>query len=360
MKSRIADAVFYAALVSEPISHTLEANRKRGNAKVRGIGDFMRIMKWISVLATPLLLAWPQTARAWNATGHETVALIAYDQLTADQKKYFDGILENHQQRDEFILTALQPGDDRQTFLFIASATWPDLVRNPLNGLSRTENHPAWHYVDYPYDLDGKTGPQPVEQWDGKSDPANLLQAMQKVVPEFNNPKTTAARRAIDLCWILHLVGDIHQPLHATSLYSNTYPDGDRGGNMEMVLVNNQPMVLHAFWDDLEGTDVHLVQIRAIADRIEQEHPADELKAELAKTDVKEWALESLAEAKSKVYDNGNIPGMPRDLAQQSPDAVPSLSDAYQTEAHKTADMRVAEAGYRLAALLQRLTAKSP
>ena len=116
------------------------------------------------------------------------------------------------------------------------------------------ENHPAWHYVDYPYHLDGKTTTAPVETWDGKSDPANLIQAMQKVTTEFKDPATKDDRRAIDICWIEHLIGDIHQPLHAVSLYSADYPDGDRGGNSIHIRTDSNPnMNLHAFWDDIEG-----------------------------------------------------------------------------------------------------------
>jgi hypothetical protein len=51
--------------------------------------------------------------------------------------------------------------------------------------------------------------------------------------------------------WLFHLVGDIHQPLHTTQLFTVEYPTGDRGGNEICVRVTQtgQPMDLHRFWD---------------------------------------------------------------------------------------------------------------
>ena len=163
------------------------------------------------------------------------------------------------------------------------------MVRFLTNPLSHTEQHSKWHYVDFPFDQDGAHGPQPVVQWDGHSEPINLLQAMDKMLAQLRDPQMPKDRKAIDLCWVEHLGGDIHQPLHATSWFSKEYPQGDQGGNL--VLVRNGENViipLHTYWDDVEGLSLDPNNIRKAADRIEavvaflrlvdvEDHPAFEV-----------------------------------------------------------------------------------
>lgn len=63
--------------------------------------------------------------------------------------------------------------------------------------------------------------------------------------------------RTYDLVWILHLVGDTHQPLHGSGRYTRQSPDGDAGGNAEQVIPATGEMVaLHAYWDSLFGSNV--------------------------------------------------------------------------------------------------------
>src|SRR5207244_1603954 len=91
-----------------------------------------------------------------------------------------------------------------------------------------------------------------------KPGPHDILAALQKNVAELGNKDLGGADRAIALCWVLHLVGDIHQPLHACTRYSAQFPAGDQGGNELMVLRDppyaNSQMSLHHLWDSLPGT----------------------------------------------------------------------------------------------------------
>ena len=70
-----------------------------------------------------------------------------------------------------------------------------------------------------------------------------------------NVPSALAANKAVVLCWIFHLVGDVHQPLHVVSMFTPELPDGDRGGNLIFVRPrpDSPPMRLHAFWDNATG-----------------------------------------------------------------------------------------------------------
>ena len=95
--------------------------------------------------------------------------------------------------------------------------------------------------------------------------------------------------------------------------------------------------------------------IRKLADRLEKDHPPSEFEKQLTVTDVKDWAAESAAIAKSTVYLNGKIVGVPADQARSNPDSVPPLPVNYETDGRKVADSQVALAGYRLAAALREL-----
>src|SRR4051794_37148479 len=71
--------------------------------------------------------------------------------------------------------------------------------------------------------------------------------------------RTTAEDKAVALCWILHLIGDVHQPLHCATLYSPQFERGDLGGNSFGVKINGKEYRLHTFWDNaldvVPGTD---------------------------------------------------------------------------------------------------------
>jgi hypothetical protein len=266
-------------------------------------------------------------------------------------------LLRNHPRLNEDLLRDTDRAKDSGIAIFLRAATWPDMVRYPTHPMLHTENHPKWHYVDFPFDLDGVHGPVPVLDWNGRSDPANLPQAMQKMLADLKDPTIPKDRKAIDLCWVEHLVGDIHQPLHATSLFSNEYPRGDQGGNLVFIKdAANVPMSLHMYWDDVVGMSLKYDRVRKIADRIEAEHPPAQLKALVSDPSLVDWARESFELAKRVVYLNGSLPHASKTQALADPNSVPALSVEYQRQAIAAADAQVALAGGRLAVLLEQIS----
>jgi hypothetical protein len=138
------------------------------------------------------------------------------------------------------------------------------------------------------------------------------------------------------MTWLLHLVGDIHQPLHASTRVSSTDPDGDAGGNL--VKLSCTKCELHAFWDDLLGTENKLKTVKNAARKLPK---ADATLA--AKSDEKDWIAESFQEAQQTVY---KVPPL-------GPGDGPfTLTTKYKKDAGKLAKQRVALAGTRLANLL--------
>ena len=146
--------------------------------------------------------------------------------------------------------------------------------------------------------------------------------------------------KSYDLVWLLHLAGDVHQPLHCTSRFTHTQTSGDAGGNFVKVHCPHCPGKLHAFWDDALGTS-HDVDDAITA--AQQLSPADpKAGAQLAPD---EWVREGVALAKSKVYTSPVKIG-----------AGPfTLSSSYIKKADALAAKQVALAGLRLGNLLNQI-----
>ncbi|MEP6536495.1 MAG: S1/P1 nuclease, partial [Bryobacteraceae bacterium] len=147
---------------------------------------------------------------------------------------------------------------------------------------------------------------------------------------------------AYNMAWLVHLVGDIHQPLHCVARFTgrhlneNTGRDiGDQGGNL--FLIDDSAKNLHALWDNALGaTDSRLDFVKTAASLATT---ADLV----ARLDTASWVEESVDLAKSLVYTIGD------DAGKSSP---PRVTPEYRAALQKAAQERIAAAGYRLAALL--------
>ena len=288
------------------------------------------------------VFAFPAIASAWNATGHRTIAEIAWDAMTPRARARAVDLLMHGPALAG--LSTLRPaaGTDaeRDRALFLNAATWPDLIRDrtqPWNAYHRG----TWHYADFYWDVvDGRphnipgTGPDSV----------NAGERIVAFRAALADPTVADTTKAVDLAWLLHLVGDIHQPLHCSSRVtaSDTLPRGDMGGN-SVVLDGHQR--LHGYWDGIldeaitrqPGEDSIAFATR-IARTIEATHPEASLAGPAASTSVADWEGQGLYLAQTVVY-NGLTPG-------EAPSA------AYRAQALKTSEAQMALAGYRLAALL--------
>lgn len=290
-------------------------------------------------------LAAPRS-RAWNGTGHMTVADIAYDNLTPKTRAGVDALLARH--RDYGLWISRMPAGytDRARFAFMKAATWPDEVRKT------PDDRPLWHYIDIPVIAPGYT-----------------LTAAALVIVQPNAETqigaetkllTTASAsdqdRAVALCWVEHLIGDVHQPLHDASLFSAAFPKGDKGGNSESLAagaVDNDPLEapahphrLHALWDDLLGVTHDPTEIQKIAAGLETPAYGRAAFPQIGTHKaVHDWVLEGSALARQAVYANFTLPM----TAAGDGTMEVSLPPGYLDTAHKIAGRQVALAGLRLA-----------
>jgi hypothetical protein len=292
-------------------------------------------------------------AWAWNDYGHELAAAIAWQEMTPEVRTRVTTILKAHPQYD--LLSEKCPkGFDPNQYVFMRAATWPDMVRDRKNPLQQTEHKGPWHYVNIPIELGGTKGGVPSMDWKPGTNPENIVQAIAKCEADLKDPKVPDADKAKRLCWVEHLVGDIHQPLHAVSLFSPQFPppQGDQGGNLFFVSVSGSPEKLHALWDGMLGKSTDAAAIAARAKKLTAD-PAFSRKAlapKLADASPESWARDSAAIAKSEAYRNGDLKGAKGGKSPDQPgEVVPPLPDDYRTRAEKVSEPRIVLAGYRIA-----------
>jgi hypothetical protein len=292
-----------------------------------------------SVTLTPRVAT---ESRRWNATGHEVIAAIAWNHLTPVARAKAVALLRDGPPQahlDDLEPTSGMP-DERARQLFVAASTWSDLIRN-RSIAQHAYDRPTWHYADsFWKEKDGKVEPLP-EMGPDAENAVERINALRAVLAA----QGADSSRAIALAWIEHLVGDIHQPLHASSRVTPDLPKGDRGGN-DFRLGGN-PNSLHAYWDDIldlveaPGGD-RAAGVDAWANLIEQRDPMSSFTSAERGAGVELWAKESVELSQRVVY--------PPTLAEH---AVPGADYKKTTDA--VAEKRIALAGYRLAELLNKV-----
>lgn len=302
-----------------------------------------------SLLVFVLVLNVPTFA--WNNEGHMAVAYVAYQHLTPATKARVDQLLQLNPDYNSW-KAAVPSGTSAakaKMLIFTMAATWPDFIKHKTgysddgtengdrpDGATSSQNigysdhlhHKYWHFVDTPFSTDGTTLPAlPTPN-------AQTQIAAFRAVLASNDPD---AKKSYDLVWLEHLVGDIHQPLHAATRVSSGDPKGDHGGNLVMLCSSPCTQELHAFWDDLLGTSSQASSAATIGRNL----PSPDATL-AAKKDASDWAAESFDAAKQTVYATPIASG----------DGPFTLTPAYKAAAKKLALQRVALAGVRLANLL--------
>lgn len=260
----------------------------------------------------------PMQAFAWYSNGHRLVAEIAYQNLTPYTRDAIAQVLNTAEKdKHEAILSA---------------STWPDRIKQ--HGVTMF-NH--WHYIDLPY----PQSPQPHHPKE------NIIWAINKSVAVLQNPEATAAEMDLFLRFLIHLVGDSHQPLHCVSHFSKTHPQGDKGGLLFKI---NHPITdsLHIFWDlglGLFGQDsndglMKHAQLQQLASDLQKEYPKQEFLGAIENQNPYYWCDEAYRYIEQDVYK----------IKERS-----KPSKAYINRGQDIVKQRISLAGYRLAYLLNNI-----
>jgi len=311
----------------------------------------------IAFLRTALFLAIavfsPARLWAWGCVGHETVALIAEAHLNPHARATAIRILEKSPVDPALERYCKQQGLDAVAY----ASTWADDYR---------EQHPEtfdWHFIDIPRGAP-RGDPEKYCRPDGCITTA--LKQQIKILEGTQNP----ALQANALRFIIHLVGDLHQPLHTTT-------NDDQGGNCVPVAFFDQIATLknpeqksyspnlHSIWDSfiierLAGT-MSVQQFAAMLDR-EFRSQVPEWKA--AGIRIDDWAWQSHGLAETAAYGD-----LPRKIPIEKPQPVATcagdnnigsrmfalheaVADKYRSETGPVIEQQLAKAGVRLAMIL--------
>src|SRR5712671_5435587 len=307
-----------------------------------------------------ILVSLPASAFAWGPIGHMAVGYVAYQRLTPATKARVRDLLKlnpDYSGWEKQIPSGTSPGD-HDMMIFMIATIWADDIKgepqysddgsdggNTPDGASSSQNtgytdllrHRYWHFVDTPFSSDHTPLP---------SLPAPNAQTQIVAFRAVLASSQPDELKSYDLVWLLHLVGDIHQPLHAATRVTQSDVKGDAGGN-KVKLQGDAASNLHSYWDDLPGSEC-----KFCSDRISGVHRAvvfgktlrPALPRAVNNLDTAAWAHESFEYARTDVY-----------RAPIGPAAGPYTIvpwSIYESKAYRLAQKRIALAGARLARVL--------
>lgn len=254
------------------------------------------------------LILGPVYTYAWNIRGHEIIAAIAYQHLTPQTKDAVNKILQGDQNGNKFDY----------------DAGWADEIK--AQGITQYNN---WHFIDTPYTkiLGEKMPPIPKE---------NVVWAIHQHEKILSNTNSTTEEKKQALKFLIHFVGDAHQPLHCITQVSPALPYGDQGGNLYPIKTKKYSN-LHALWDDAFGFNSQRKSIKHLASKLEEKFPESFFGTQLNDTNPQNWANESYQLAIADAYDT------PKNK---------KTSRTYMMKGRKVAEEQMALAGYRLAKVL--------
>lgn len=289
-------------------------------------------------------------AAAWGDLGHMMVAAIAYERLTPEVRQNVTELLKLNPRYATWVADV--PEDEKPRVAFLRAARWADDIKadpayqadgmqngNRPSGRKAARNvgyadklmHKYWHFVDVPFSPDHTALAAP--------ETPNARTQIALFRSTLKSANSSNALKSYDLVWLVHLVADVHQPLHAISRFDAAHPDGDAGGNGVLVCrpsCQTQER-LHAFWDHILGVSTdHVTAI----DNANHLPPADPELASIGDENV--WIRESFEAAQTHVYVSPIEVG----------DGPYEVTDSYVSAARELAAHRIALAGARLANLL--------
>ncbi|QUD90318.1 S1/P1 nuclease [Phenylobacterium montanum] len=286
-------------------------------------------MRVVSALfAACSLIATAGRAAAWGELGHRVTGLIAYRHLTPAARARVDAIMAAD-------TDPLTPRD------FAGRTNWADKYR------SAHRETAAWHFADIEIDhpdlkaacygfaplAPGQLASQGPAQ-------ACVVAKIEQFTAELRSPSTSPNERLLALKFLIHFVGDLHQPLHAADHM-------DKGGNCIGLdpAPDGHAANLHAYWDtgavgSLGGS------AEAIAAELD-DRTSPERVGTWSAGDPRAWAMETFKIAQRDAY---ALPTRPT----CSDHGAKALTETYQAMAKRDVALQLEKAGVRMAALLNR------
>jgi hypothetical protein len=308
--------------------------------------------------ALALVTANSPPADAWGCKGHQTVALIAEKHLTPEARQLVQKLLSENPIDPKLKRWCGNATSD----LIVDASTWPDDVRNERkNG--------SWHYIDVPR---GKHKGE-LDEYCGSE--GCVTRAIEEQRAILKDKSADSMKRAEAIRYLIHFVGDLHQPLHAIN-------NADSGGNCVPVkYFRHEPLPntqhperedyspnLHRIWDtEIVERDMEISNPLRYADELDEKFHTESAAWEAAGIHVDTWAWESHDRAETAVYDAfpekiGIEPDVKlkncaenNHMGKRMFEKHLAVGEAYQSNAAKAVETGLAEACVRLAMILNEI-----
>jgi hypothetical protein len=307
-----------------------------------------------------LLFALAPATLAWDGTGHMIIAQVAYERLNPNAKAKVQQL-------------AAQLDLKGVPYNAVSLACWPDDIKHAHTDVPHHGDYKNWHFID----LSCGNGPDlihnPPTQTITDGDAVSALNRCLGVIKN-HTPDPFVTNEVMALSLLMHLVGDLHQPLHCNSHYyaDPTAHHGkihDAGGNAIIVtnLMSTPWTNLHTYWDESYRRSRNIfgkikasselphsiipdnAKIKSWSKLVNKSAPAGFVEGP---ADFAQWAEGSQSVGCSVAY--GNLPNGNAEIAGLK------LSASYVKQAKAAALKQMALGGYRLAALLNQLYPATP
>jgi hypothetical protein len=304
----------------------------------------------LAALVVALSVAASPRALAWGDAGHRIVAAIAWANMRPETRDKVIALLKNAPLDSD--LRRFRPtsgtAEERDRQMFIAASIWPDYVRpkdhptDKQKAQSDKYHRGKWHYINYFWDYGGPNNTPRDHPW-LRPDVVNALERLKLLA---SNPGVASddLDPAVKIAWILHLTGDLHQPLHTSARVTDA-PDedrGDQGGNLFKLTGRG---TLHGYWDGTPERSIprnlgesDAAYIDRCARLVMDAYPLTAVEGQLKPGQYDAWVKEGLESSKKSVY-----AGVRR---KRTPPT------AYAEKTFEVCKPALAKAGYRLARLL--------
>lgn len=305
--------------------------------------------------------------KAWNDVGHRAVAELAWRKLSKKERQAASDLLKQHPHYGTLLASNVPKGVDTNEWVFLTAAVWPDMIKPSKSGPPKADSIAKYdlypHAIGYPFVRPADSNAVSLKDFYIAKPNAEMV--LSNSIATLKDRKASAHDRAVSLCWAMHLMGDLHQPLHAATWVRKDKKEWDGlGGNYVVMDPHGEPLPkrinMHSYWDGLGGVDPSYQTVSSLLDQISnQDHIESFIRTDYRKhRTIASWVQESYRLAVDFAYAEDRVQFVHKDDPAYGnlPDsAIPVLKEEYINGARVIAHRRILLAGWRLTDELKRV-----
>lgn len=339
-------------------------NCRAGKSTHQMLCNFVLIIVGVAISGSATLV------HAWDHPSHMITAAIAFTEIEKTHPELIEKlghIFMKHVDPGAFWVAAGDAkGKERTRLMFIEGARWPDDNKWTIH------DRPTWHTARWAIVAEGAPPEaKAAAEARGGRPTGQALEALALNYAMLASTESNPTERAVALSWLLHLVGDIHQPLHVSDQFSPKFPNGNGAGTQEYVddPLRDSAMPFHMLWDSNSLRSTAISEVDRHAREFTSEFPRStypELMPIDGQVKFREWARESYQIAVEFAYGYGLETVKDPDASSDPDKAVrkmalyvlegvsplesaPEVPADYWERLQYTAKRRITLAGYRIA-----------